>query len=524
LIASATLLASAGFAACSDDANNTDPDGGNKQDASTTVDSSTGTDSGGGNDSGTQDTGTQDTGTQDSGGDAGAAPAVLPIASGRHARLFNVTFDPQGNIYAVGQLGDNLDPNDMTTLLVKVLPNGTLDPNFGTNGVVHVNVTAAGSAEAARGVVVQQGGKIVVAGVAERTTTASDPARDIYTVRFNTTGTIDRAYGSNGIRRYPLGDGTGVQQGGLTLLANEDMIVVGSRRAAVQPPPPDAGTAPIWNELAVFKIKGADGAIDTTFANVADSGTHDGIYSVGFGSSLNPKTATLGPNGTLFVSGYTNKGGNKPIVVKLSAAGIPDNTFGVNGVYFPESGIDGLGAGGTAEAYTALLQGDKIVTVGYGRENSNQPAVGWIFIRLTAAGTVDNTFGTAGHVFIGLNDQGANARNGLLLSDNRIVGVGGSSPPKPQADAGTQAQYATVGLLGTNGAPDTTFGPSGLRQYNLGGPATGRAGHVFWGAALSPDKKQMAIVGIKGAVNAVPDAGVAAGEDEGVFLLLPTGN
>jgi uncharacterized delta-60 repeat protein len=324
--------------------------------------------------------------------------------------------------------------------------------------------------------------------------------------------------------RVPLGDGLGVQQWGLSKLANDDLIVVGARKSAAQP---DAGTA-VWSEFAVFKLKGTNGERDLTFADPnADSGVaHDGVFSVGFGSVANPKTATVLANGGLFVSGYTNKAGvgNRPIVIKLTPAGLPDTTFANGGIYYPESGIDGFGTGGTAEAYDALVQGDKVITIGYGRESSSQPAVGWILIRLTPAGTVDNTFGTNGHTFVGINDQGANARSGVLLSDNRIVAAGGSSPPKPSADAGTQSQYATVGMFSANGAPDTAFGANGVRQYNLGGPATGRTNHHFHGTALSPDKKTIALVGVKGGITANSDAGIAGTEDQAVILLLPSGN
>jgi hypothetical protein len=45
---------------------------------------------------------------------------------------------------------------------------GTRDTSFGTNGVASINVVAAGTDEAARGVVIQSDGKVVIAGAVEK--------------------------------------------------------------------------------------------------------------------------------------------------------------------------------------------------------------------------------------------------------------------------------------------------------------------------------------------------------------------
>ena len=44
---------------------------------------------------------------------------------------------------------------------------GTRDTTFGTNGIAKINATVAGNLEEARGVVVQANGKIVVGGTVE---------------------------------------------------------------------------------------------------------------------------------------------------------------------------------------------------------------------------------------------------------------------------------------------------------------------------------------------------------------------
>ena len=71
-----------------------------------------------------------------------------------------------------------------------------------------------------------------------------------------------------------------------------------------------------------------------------------------------------------------------------------------------------------------------------------------------------------------------------------------------------------MGLLTPNGQPDTTFGANGLRTYDLGG-----SNDFFWGASVAPDKKSVAIVGIKSGTP-VGDA-AAPGNDDAALLILP---
>lgn len=445
--------------------------------------------------------------------DGGAAPRVLPISATRHVRLFNLAHDSAGGIFAVGQIGDTTPNADFSTLLVRLLPTGALDTTFGTNGVVTVNVGVGGAGENARGLVLQKSGKIVVAGTVEHAGGAADTTRDIVVMRFESDGTPDPAFGTAGIVRVAFGTGELVQQWGLAVQPNDDLVVVGARKAE--------GKA--TNEFAVFRLKGATGERDLTFAQAGDGGADagaDGVFALGLTANVSPKTAAITPSGGIVVSGYSNVNGNKPIVFKLTSAGVLDSTFGAGGVFFQESGVDGFGSGATPEAYAAMLQGDKIVTAGYGRENAAQPAVGMISLRLTPTGAVDTTYGTAGHTFIGINDQPAQARTMTVLADNRVVLVGGASPAG-SVDGGALAQHAAVGILQANGAPDTAFAPSGVRLYDLGGPATGRANHFFWGAVQSSDKKVLSLVGIRGGVTAVPDAGVTGDPDQGIVFQLP---
>ena len=89
---------------------------------------------------------------------------AVPLSETGNDRLWAVTFDAGGKAVATGFVNEGGD-NHM--VVVRFNADGTLDPTFGTAGMTKVNVSAGKTDEAARGIVVQADGKIVIAGVAE---------------------------------------------------------------------------------------------------------------------------------------------------------------------------------------------------------------------------------------------------------------------------------------------------------------------------------------------------------------------
>ncbi|HEY0710278.1 MAG TPA: hypothetical protein VGG33_25930 [Polyangia bacterium] len=89
---------------------------------------------------------------------------AVPMSETEHDRFWDVTFDASGKAVAAGFVragGDNW------MAVARFNADGTFDTTFGTGGVAKVNVAVAGTDEAARGVVIQSDGKIVIAGNVE---------------------------------------------------------------------------------------------------------------------------------------------------------------------------------------------------------------------------------------------------------------------------------------------------------------------------------------------------------------------
>ena len=95
-----------------------------------------------------------------------------------------------------------------------------------------------------------------------------------------------------------------------------------------------------------------------------------------------------------------------------------------------------------------------------------------------------------------------NSRRLLVLGDRRVLLIGGGRATSSNVDG-------LVAILTPDGQPDPTFSSTGYKLYDLGGTAD-----FLWGGALSPDKKTVALVGIKGVTAS------ASANDDAVLMLL----
>ena len=120
---------------------------------------------------------------------------TTPIGFGGDIR--KIALQADGKIVAAGytSTGPTFD-----VALVRYNPNGTLDVGFGTNGKV---ITAIGSSdEIANAVLIQPNGKIIAVGWSDQSTI------DFALVRYNSNGTPDNSFGTNGIVLTPIGNST----------------------------------------------------------------------------------------------------------------------------------------------------------------------------------------------------------------------------------------------------------------------------------------------------------------------------
>lgn len=121
---------------------------------------------------------------------------IQPSAAGFDA-LNGAALQPDGKIVAVGE---TISPTGTEFLVVRLGPDGSLDPSFGNNGIVHHAI----SATPARGydVAISPSGRIVAAGVALLEDELGD---DVAVARYMPDGALDASFDGDGMKTISWG-------------------------------------------------------------------------------------------------------------------------------------------------------------------------------------------------------------------------------------------------------------------------------------------------------------------------------
>ncbi|MGK3991772.1 delta-60 repeat domain-containing protein [Sorangium sp. So ce1024] len=496
-----------GVAACGDDTDNTGAGGtggaGGAGGATSTSSSGTGGTGGeGGEGGGTGGEGGEGGGTGGEGGEGGGTGGTGGTGGGTGAEPWEDGF---AGVVALDEAADDrfwavafddesrvyaaghvAVEGDTHMAVARFNTDGTLDTTFGTNGIARINVVEGGTTETARGIVVQSSGKVVLAGNVEHDPSATPADADLAVVRFNADGTLDTTFGDDGVAIVDLGAGDGSTG---DLLWGVDRDADDGLVLFASKKAEDRAD----RDRAIVKLT-ADGDLDTTFAT-------EGVHTLdvdGLNLGDNPRNGFVQADGKIVSSGYTSVGGrNQIVLLRLNADGTPDTTFSSDGVLrlspFPV---------GMAEAYGAARQSDgKYVTTGYGRAEESG-AVDLVSFRVTPTGGFDASWGVGGGVVLDVAGDNDRGRNLLVLPDDRVVMVGSATPATGNVDA-------MIAVYDKNGAPDTSFDASGHRLYSFE-----RADDAFFGVAVSPDGAWLAAVGYRSDGNGPED-------DDATLVLLP---
>jgi uncharacterized delta-60 repeat protein len=336
---------------------------------------------------------------------------------------------------------------------------GGLDAAFGGGGRVTTNFQIAPADNLGHAVAVQVDGKIVVAGNVNLY--SNQEALDNYDFavsRYNPDGSLDPTFGSGG--RVTVDFGTANDGAhGVAVAADGRIVVVGYS---------GQGGATGY-DVAVARLT-ADGALDLTFGT-------GGKQTVDLGSATDYGNAVaVRPNGSVVVAGetYRSDTGWDFAAAQLTPAGQLDSAFGTGGV-------QAIDFGATSDhAFGVALQGDgKVVLAG----TSYRDGVGTdaTVARLTAAGTLDSTFGTGGAVVIEYNSSPDEYAYGVAIqADGKIVVAGQSYQGDANGGDFAVARLTTAGVL------DGTFGTGGKQTIDLGSTED-----YAYGIAVQADGKIM---------------------------------
>lgn len=396
------------------------------------------------------------------------------------------------NVQAVGTYSDgrvviagNMDDNAHFAL-VRYTALGQLDATFGTGGVVTLR-QATNAEGVPYAITVLADNKLLVAG------SSWVSSKDFAILKLKENGTPDSTFGVNGWASTPA-------------LAFEDEV----RAMAIQSDGKIvvAGTAEVSSGSKIYDFGvarfNADGTIDNSFGT-------NGVVTTNINANDIPEGIAVQSDGKIVVGGTSDEDGDANYtVVRYTAGGAPDNTYGSGGIATYDMATFGT-AGSKDHGHGMALQTDgKVLVTGF-----SAPAAGGngnvVTMRLTTTGALDVTFSGDGiaNFNYGVSNTDEGSRAIALQNDGKIL-VGGD----------TSGEHAWFDLLllryKTDGTLDSTFNSDGVALSNL-------SGEDEFGYALKLFGNRIYLGGSTGAHGGAKNLVLAAYQNDGTPLPLVLG-
>jgi uncharacterized delta-60 repeat protein len=351
----------------------------------------------------------------------GTGRVFLP--AGRTAVAVAVFNDDRGRLTVVA--GVVADDGSGRTELTRLTADGALDPSFGEAGRLGVDPTA----EEDRVVAADRApdGTIVV--LARRGSTGYS------LMRFDPDGRVDRSFGTDGVatgrfaHRLTFGD-VKVQPDGAILVLGTPIEGDGSRLLRRHLP---------------------DGSKDRAF----------GVHGSAAVPTMLTSSLVLRPDGRIVVTGtgqgIPGRGGSFVVARQYSASGVPDRSFGMDGLAILPVHPSDMGIVGTDRA--ALGPGGRIAVSGVFLDPQHDRADAVVAV-FTSRGRILRSFDGDGWARIGL-DRTDWLGDVAFLPDGRLVAVGGTSSARSE-DWGVHRGSFLVVVLRSDGSPEPTFGDGSI--------------------------------------------------------------
>jgi len=344
---------------------------------------------------------------------SGALDLTVAAAPLAETEVFDFALQPDGKVVAVGR---KFSASHSILTVFRLLPGGTLDPDFADAGVLHYETDTA-----AQSVVLDPSGAIVVAG---------SKASQLMVMRLLANGSLDNSFGDGGIYSGPPNDNTRIH----ILRTATGGYRVGATLSYL---PHDIGVS----YCAVVALTAA-GVVDTTFGASGIAA----LPAQQAGASISCEAMAAQSDGSLLLGGQEAGHG---FVSRVLAAGTLDPSFAAGAV--PANMIEA-----TALAVDAA---DSVLVAG-----ASSPGVsGALILRLQATGMLDAAFGNGGVTWIDLPSDKTTfptLNDMSVLPDGRILAAGGAWPT-----TSNRQQPLLVRLLGTGGTASP--GVIGVTPYSL---------------------------------------------------------
>ena len=243
-------------------------------------------------------------------------------AGGITAAGYSIITDAQGKILVTGEAYDSSGNPYMT--IWRYNSNGTPDTTFGTNGVVVTNTAAGGNGAWGNSVITDAKGRILISGVAENS------SRGYYMTiwRYNSNGTSDTTFGTNGVVVTNTAAGGNFALGGRSLIDASGKILVTGVAGSIS-----------GNWYTTIWRYDSNGTPDTSFGTngvVISANPIGGIYAMG-------NSITTDAQNRILVTGIAEDSSFNDYMTiwRYNSDGTPDTIFGTNGIVFTNTTAGG---------------------------------------------------------------------------------------------------------------------------------------------------------------------------------------
>jgi uncharacterized delta-60 repeat protein len=327
-------------------------------------------------------------------GTNGLVTTTVSAKAGWGGGANGVVIDSQGRILVCGTWTMSQRPVapygefDNEWVVARYTANGNLDKTFGKSGIVQTNIGPGADGAGALGIEPWDG-KIVVVGKSQQPGTDGRIVDNTGTVtRYNTNGTLDSTFGSNGIFLLNnLNGPTGASGTGASGLAfNQTTDASGQAVNQIVLAGSDNGA------ILLARLNGSNGTLDTSFNGQGYVISIPPTSSRGWANSV-----VIQANGSIVAAGGSDTG---LAVAQFTPGGAPDTTFGntpgSNYALIPQLGA-GYGMAVAPNTNGELnIAGYVSVTI-VNPDGSTTTTTEAAVARLLADGSgLDATFGTSG--------------------------------------------------------------------------------------------------------------------------------
>lgn len=208
---------------------------------------------------------------------------------------FGVAAQPDGSLLACGAV---IVSGKEDMLLIRLKPDGSLDPGFGAGGSF-IWSSPSGGADYANNLALNTDGSIVIAGAASTGT-----GYQIAVIRVLSSGVIDAGFGQGGVVVYSGLTGADAYPYGVLIQQNGGIVIAGS----------SAGNAGVKNAVALRFTP--DGRVDPSFG-----GNGVIVFEAPDGGDAVANGMTMQPDQSLLIAGYANDGQyDSALIYRLSTS------------------------------------------------------------------------------------------------------------------------------------------------------------------------------------------------------------